>query len=112
MKVFIFSCNNVFLNEYMSFILNDTKAIEAWVSPITNTAIIISQLSVSDLSAVLHGRLGETWFILVEASPSNTNGWLPGNFWEYISNPHSIVQNNYLSKLFSDQQSKGLLNNQ
>jgi len=107
MKAFIFSCNNVFSNEYMSFILNDTKAIEAWISPITNTAIIISKLSVDDLSAVLHGRMGETWFILVEASPLNTSGWLPSNFWEYINNPHSILQNNYLSKLFLNQQSKG-----
>jgi hypothetical protein len=101
MNAYIFSWNNVYSPEYVSYLLNDTQAIETWVSPISGTAILVSKLSVIDLSSVLHGRLGEAWFVLVEATPYNSSGWLPANFWTYINNPQSMVQRNYLEELLA-----------
>lgn len=111
MKAYIFSWNNVYTPEYVSYLLNDTKAIKTWVSPISGTAILVSDLSVIDLSSVLHGRLGDVWFILVEAAPYNTSGWLPANFWTYINNPQSLIQGNYLAELFATPHKGGLLQN-
>ncbi len=112
MKAYIFSWNNVYTSEYVTFLLNDTQAIETWVSPISGTAILISKLSITDLSSVLHGRLGEVWFLLVEATQYNTNGWLPNNFWNYINNPQSMVQRNYLAELLSTPPKNRVLGNE
>ena len=96
MKAYLFSFNNVIQTNAVHKILNGTNAVEYWVTPIPNTAILISKLSVAELSAVLHTHLGDVWFILAEATPQNTNGWLPGNFWEHISNPDKAAGQNLL----------------
>lgn len=109
MKAYIFSWNNLYTTEYVFDVLNDTQVIDSWVSPITNTAIIISNLNCIDLSSLLHGRLGETWFVLVEANSFNTGGWLPSNFWDYINDPKSISQKNYLAELIALHENDGLI---
>lgn len=112
MRAYLFSWNTVVTQAFIASVLNGSTAVETWVSPIPTSAIVVSKLSVSELAAVLRVHLGEIWFILVEATPQNSNGWLPAQFWEYISNPSSVWYKNYLASLASTNAAGGLLGNQ
>ncbi|MCG8067979.1 MAG: hypothetical protein JAY84_08935 [Candidatus Thiodiazotropha taylori] len=99
MNAYLFSYNSIIPQHTVQEILNRTSAVETWVAPISSSAIVLSRLSVAELAAVLHTHLGETWFLLVEATPQNSNGWLPANFWEYISNPDATWSKQILADL-------------
>jgi hypothetical protein len=99
MKAYIFSWNSVVTREFIASLLSATGAVETWVSPLPASAIVISKLSVSELAAVLRVHMGDIWFILVEATPQNSNGWLPPQFWEYITQPDSVLYSRYLANL-------------
>lgn len=90
MRAFIFTHNPILQSEYVYDILNKTTSVETWVAPFSYSAILISKLTVSELSAVLHSHFGDAWFILVEANKDNVNGWLPNDFWEYILDPYTV----------------------
>jgi hypothetical protein len=89
LKAFLLAYNSVFSPEYVHRVLSSTRAIQTWASPFPNTAIILSNLTVSELAAVLHTHFGEIWFIVVEVNKDNANGWLPAQFWDYVSDPQS-----------------------
>ena len=99
MNAYLFSYNSIIPQNTVQEILNQTSAVETWVAPISSSAIVLSRLSVAELAAVLHTHLGETWFLLIEATPQNSNGWLPANFWEYISNPDATWSKQILADL-------------
>jgi hypothetical protein len=101
MKAYLFTYNTALSSNYINNLLNTSNAINTWVSPYHGTSIIISQLTVSELSAVLHSHLDDIWFIVIEATPTNSNGWLPGNFWDYISDPNTAWTSSLLSSLTS-----------
>jgi len=99
MKAFIFVHNNVLTPEYVYGILNNTRAVQTWVSPFSSTFIIVSNLSIHELTAVLNTHLSGIWFVLVEANKENTNGWLPGEFWEYLIHPQATWTKKLLMQL-------------
>lgn len=99
MKAFLLSYGVTLNVAFVHYVLNDTNAVKTWVSPLPNASILVSDLTVIDLSAVLHGRFGDAWFVLVEANADNCNGWLPNEFWEYLTNP-SVAWSKQLFKKF------------
>ena len=109
MRAYLFSWNTLVPQEFVASVLNGSTAVETWVSPIPTSAIVISKLNVSELAAVLRVHFGEIWFILVEATPQNSNGWLPAQFWEYIGNPSSVCYQNFLARLANTNAPSGLL---
>lgn len=68
-------------------LLNDTPAVETWVTPFPYAAILISKLNVNDLAAVLRNRIPGVWFMVMELNRHSVQGWLPGNLWEYVNDP-------------------------
>ena len=78
-------------------LLNDTRAVETWVTPFPYAAILISKLNVDDLAAVLRGRIPGIWFMVTELNPHSVQGWLPGNLWEYVNNPQQAWSKNLLA---------------
>lgn len=109
MNAYLFTYNTIVPQQTVQNILNHTSAVETWVAPITSSAIVLSKLSVAELAAVLHTHLGDTWFLLVQATPHNSNGWLPENFWEYISNPDATWSKQLLADLTKYNPGSGLL---
>jgi hypothetical protein len=97
-KAFLFAHSSATPPESVYEILNSTRAVSTWASPFPYSAILLSNLSVSELSAVLQTHLYGIWFILIEATSENCNGWLPAQFWEYINDPGKA----YSAKLFAD----------
>lgn len=83
-------------------ILNQTQAIETWISPFPYSAVLISKLTVAELAAVLRSHFGDTWFILVEANKDNSNGWLPQQFWDYVMDPQKAWTQQLFARLFKN----------
>ncbi len=78
-------------------LLNDTQAVETWVTPFPYAAILISKLNVNDLAAVLRDRIPGIWFMVTELNPHSVQGWLPGNLWEYVIDPQHARSKNLLA---------------
>ena len=68
-------------------ILNATDAIHNWVSPFPYSAILVSNLDTRELSAILRRQLNGKWFIVAQIDSQSINGWLPGDFWQFVNNP-------------------------
>ena len=98
MKPYLLSHNSVLSPEKTYRFLSDTKAVRTWVSPFPCVSILLSDLTVNELTAVLNTHFGGIWFILVELGTDTTNGWLPAEFWEYVTNP----QQAWSQKLFAN----------
>ena len=79
--------------------LNGSRAVMTWVSPFPYAALVLSNLTLPELSAVVHTHLGDTWFIVMEATQQNTQGWLPVHFWDYINDPQGTWSKQLFSKL-------------
>ncbi|MCY4305332.1 MAG: hypothetical protein OXC62_11255 [Aestuariivita sp.] len=87
MKSYFFAHSHACPPEYAHRILNDTAAIETWVSPFPYSAIIVSKLNPHKLAAVLRQRLPNIWLLVTEMNSQDVDGWLPGNLWEFVQNP-------------------------
>ena len=87
MKPYLFTYSQLCPEVLAHKILDESSAISYWVQPFPNAAIITSSLDVNDLSAILHNRLGNTWFLISELSKVSVNGWLPENLWQLVSAP-------------------------
>ena len=71
----------------VQYVLNDTQAVETWVTPFPYAAILLSKLNLGDIGVVLRDRLPGMWFMVTEMHSHTVQGWLPRNFWEYVNAP-------------------------
>lgn len=94
MKSYILIYSPIIEYRYAHRILSETKAIENWIAPFPNSAILISNLTLGELSAIIHNYFGDAWFVLTEANKDSTNGWLPQEFWSYVNAPHTVWSKN------------------
>ncbi len=101
MKAFILSHSHMTSPEAMYQILDKTQAVSTWVTPYRHMVIVLSNLSITELAAVLRTHMPDTWFTLVEAKPDNCDGWLPRQFWEYINDPEKAHSDKIFEKLFA-----------
>ncbi len=85
MTPYVFAYSSLCADHVADAILNDTEAVTTWVRPFPHAAVVLSNLALSDLSAVLHKRLGETWFLLSPIPPGQADGWLPMNVWSFVN---------------------------
>ena len=90
MKPYLFAHSQACPPERVYGILNDTKAIAAWIAPFPYSAIVVSDLDTQDLAAVLRQRMPGIWLLVTEMSGSGADGWLPQSLWEYVNNPHQV----------------------
>ena len=96
MKPYIFTYSQLCPEWHAQNILNDSRAVNTWVKPFPNAAIVLSDLSVKDLGAVLRARLGSTWFVISEIDSGTIDGLLPGDLWDFISSANSGSQRGLL----------------
>lgn len=97
MNVFLFNHSGAVTLDTVYSVLNRTRSIETWVSPFPGTAIILSRLTLTEMTAVLQSHFPGVWFILITATQQNTNGWLPNRFWEYINDPQGSAHKRLLA---------------
>jgi hypothetical protein len=101
-KAHLLAYNPVLAPERVHQILNNTQAVKTWLSPFPYAAVVLSELTVNELAAVLQTHFLGIWFILVEANRDNANGWLPPQFWEYISDPGTAWSKQLFASLFKN----------
>jgi len=104
-KAYLFTYSSIVTSEEANAILNRTAAIETWLSPFPYAAIIISRLSVNELAAVLRTHFHEAWFMVAEVNKDNSNGWLPKQLWDYVTDPQTAWSNQLLANLLRSQSS-------
>ena len=89
-------------------LLNDTQAVETWVTPFPYAAILVSRLDVNDLAAVLRDRLPGVWFMVTELRSDAVQGWLPKELWDYVNSPSDAWSRQLFAKLKGFQSRKEL----
>ena len=111
MKAYLFTCSQTCTQAQIQAVLNATQAIETWVAPFPQVAILVSKLDIQDLGAILRRRLPGVWFIVTETDQYSVDGWLPADFWEYVNNPYQAWSRRLFEQLAPPQQTapKGLL---
>ena len=87
MKSYLLSHGEACTPEHVQRVLNDTRAVETWVTPFPYAAILISRLDVRDLAAVIRERLPGVWLMVTELNGGAVQGWLPADLWEYVNDP-------------------------
>lgn len=87
MKSYLLSHSGACTPEHVHQVLNDTQAVETWITPFPYAAILISRLDVGDLAAVIRERLPGVWLMVTELNGRSVQGWLPANLWEYVNDP-------------------------
>lgn len=87
MKAYLFTYSNLVSPETARATLDSTSAVSTWVSPFPYAAIVLSNLTVSELTAVLSVHFPDVWFVVVELTKDNCNGLLPVQLWDYVTNP-------------------------
>jgi len=93
-KAYLLSFSALINANHVYAVLNNSNAVDTWVSPFPFSAILVSRLTTSELAAVLHSHFGEALFMIVEATSWNSSGWLPPEFWEYVNNPQGAWSKN------------------
>ena len=89
-------------------LLNDTQAVETWVTPFPYAAILVSRLDVNDIAAVLRDRLPGVWFMVTELRSDAVQGWLPKELWEYVNSPSDAWSRQLFANLKGFQSRKEL----
>lgn len=88
MKAYLLTYSPVCPRSRVHVVLNTTRAIRNWVSPFPYAAILVSDLTTQKLGAILRDRLGdEVWFMVAQLDSELVDGWLPGDFWEFVDDP-------------------------
>ena len=87
MKPYLFTYSAACSQEGVHAILNATVAIHNWVAPFPYSAILVSNLDTRELSAILRRQLDGAWFVLTKIDVHSIDGWLPGDFWQFVNNP-------------------------
>lgn len=83
----------------VQYLLNDSNAIETWVSPFPYAAIVISKLNINELGAVIRERLPGVWFMVTELKSGTVQGWIPGDLWQYVNDPQGVWTRKQLADL-------------
>lgn len=97
MKAYLLTYSQACTPMQAQYLLNDTQAIETWVTPFPYAAILVSKLGVHDLAAVIRNRIPGVLFMVTELKSETAQGWLPGDLWEYVNDP----QGAWSRKLFA-----------
>lgn len=87
MKPYLFTYSAACSQEGVHAILNATVPIHNWVAPFPYAAILESELDTRELGAILRQQLNGAWFVVTQIDGQLTNGWLPGDFWQFVNNP-------------------------
>ena len=99
MKPYLLTYSQACSPMQVQYLLDDSKAIETWVSPLPYSAIVVSKLGINDLGSVIRGRIPGVWFMLAELKSDTVQGWLPADLWDYVNNPYGVVSRNLFASI-------------
>ena len=97
MKAYLLTYSQACTPTTVHRLLNDTEAVETWMTPFPYAAILLSRLNVNDLAASLRDQIPGVWFMVTELNRHSVQGWLPGNLWEYVNDPQQACLKSPLS---------------
>lgn len=97
MNSYLFTYSNLAAPETVHGILSSTQAVSTWISPFPYAAIVLSNLTARELTAILSMHLPQVWFVVAELTSESCNGILPLEFWDYVTNPYGA----WSKKLFA-----------
>ena len=55
--------------------------------PVPTEEPSLAEPATRELSAILHRQLNGAWFVLTRIDNHSIDGWLPGDFWQFVNNP-------------------------
>ena len=87
MKAYLFTYSSVCPQARVYAVLNTIDAIRDWIAPFPYAAILNSNLTTQELSAIFRHHLPDTWFVIAQLDKKLVDGLLPGNFWDYVNKP-------------------------
>ena len=100
MKSYLFTYSPVCPQARVHAVLNTTDAIRDWIAPFPYAAILNSDLTTQELSAIFRNRLkDDVWFLVTQLDSQLVDGWLPGDFWDYVNNPAQASLQRLLDQL-------------
>lgn len=86
-KVYLLTFNG--LRDPVQRFLDTRPEVLNWFSVLSNGILIVSRSDATVLSTLIHNQFPSLWFILTHAIPSETNGWMNPQAWDFINNPRS-----------------------
>lgn len=108
MKAYLLTYSPVCPPEWVYKVLDTTQAIHNWVSPFPYAAILVSNLTTQKLGAMLRNRLDdEVWFMVTQLDSELVDGWLPGDFWEFVDDPAEASLQPLLDRLAEKRRKEG-----
>lgn len=108
MKAYLLTYSPVCPPEWVYKVLDTTRAIHNWVSPFPYAAILVSNLTTQKLGAMLRNRLDdEVWFMVTQLDSELVDGWLPGDFWEFVDDPAEASLQPLLDRLAEKRRKEG-----
>lgn len=63
------------------------REIKNWISQYEGSIVAVSPIPLVEIREVFHQQFPELFFMVVELVPSQIDGWMPGNIWEFIRHP-------------------------
>lgn len=99
MRAYLFTYSSVCPQARVHAVLNTTDAIRDWIAPFPYSAILNSNLTTQELSAIFRNHLPGTWFMIAQLNKTLVDGLLPGNFWEYVNNPDQASLQKFLDQI-------------
>jgi hypothetical protein len=55
--------------------------------PLPNMAFVVSDRNASSLAELIRKKFPQSFFIVAEYDPYNSDGALPGEMWKFLNNP-------------------------
>ena len=88
MKAYIISFyqQEVSDDELVAF-LNKKRDVLNLTRPLPNTVFITSDRNASSLAGLIEKKYPQSFFIVAEYIPYNSDGSLPGEMWEFLNKP-------------------------
>lgn len=109
MKAFLLCHSSIASPEYVQAVLSSTRAVTTWVAPFPYSAIVISELTLNELTGVMEVHLNGSWFLLTELSSTNSNGLLPEQLWTYVQEPSQAWRQGVLAEIERKVQSSAMV---
>ncbi len=95
-RCFLAAFNPALPRKLVTAYLDDRSEIQNWYSLLPGQIFIASDRSAQELGELLRGRFPRELLLVTQINPSDCNGWLPEEVWDFIreaQKPQSSAEN-------------------
>ncbi len=86
-KVFLVTFNGFRLP--LTQFLDSRPEVLNWFAVLSNAILIVSRGTATSLGQLMHNQFPSMWFIVTEIHPTEVNGWMNSQTWDFINSPKS-----------------------